>query len=204
MTESSTGIILSFDDGPTDSTTARILDLLEENGGRAVFFPVGERIRGREALLRRMVSLGCEIGNHTWHHDSMSRLTPEEYIASVKRTNEAVFDACGTQPVLLRPAGGVIRDQTLEAVRELGMSPVLWTVDPEDWKTRNTDMTVTRVLSDVREGRIVLLHDLYPATAAAAEILIPELIRRGFSLSTVGELVIPYGGLIPGHKYYAF
>lgn len=198
------GIVLSYDDGPSNNATERILDTLESCGCKAVFFPIGENIRGREHLLRRMVDLGCQVGNHTWEHEYMSQLSPDNFIASITRTNEAVFDACGVRPVLLRPPGGVVREETVQRIRELGMSIMLWNVDPRDWKTRDYKSTVDHVVSKAAEGKVVIMHDLYEEAADAAEILIPKLIRKGYRLSTVSELAVPYGGLIPGKKYYGF
>ena len=202
--ENRPGIIFSYDDGPSDTATGRILDTLEACGGKAVFFPIGENIRGREHLLRRMIALGCEVGNHTWHHDYMGRLSPDDFIASVKRTNESVFDACGVRPLLLRPPGGVILDETVQSLREIGMSIMLWNVDPRDWKSHNCASTVEHVSAIVAKGKVVIMHDLYNSTADAAEILIPDLTRRGYRFSTAGELAVPYGGLIPGKIYYGF
>lgn len=194
-------IALTFDDGPSEETTDRILSILEENGARATFFVIGNKVEKHAALLRRMVRNGCQIGNHGWDHDSLRRLTPEKGRLSIEKTSDAILRACGTAPVVMRSPGGETDSAILKTVEDLGLSCIKWSVDPWDWKTRNARETLERVLREVSDGDIVLLHDIYTETADAARYLIPELVRRGFSLVTLEELASDRGGLEPGRLY---
>ena len=98
------------------------------------------------------------------------------------QTNQTVAAACGVSPVLMRPPGGARDAASLSAVGSVGMTAVVWSVDTKDWKTRNKQMTVDAVRNQVKDGDIILMHDLYTTTAEAAEVIIPELIKRGYQL----------------------
>ncbi|MDO5131927.1 MAG: polysaccharide deacetylase family protein [Eubacteriales bacterium] len=197
-------IALTFDDGPAPGSTDRILDALEQAGARATFFVVGNRVADHAERLRRMKRDGHQIGCHTWNHEYISEISRSELKASLQKTNDAVLKACGTLPEIMRPPGEKHSEDSLKTVGETGMPAVLWSVDPRDWERRNTQFIIDYVLRHVQGGDIVLLHDLYHTTAAAAEYLIPELIRRGFSLLTIKELSDRTGGMMPGRRYYHF
>ena len=148
-----------------------------------------------------MVRNGCQIGNHSWDHDSLRRLTPEKGRLSIEKTSDAILRACGTAPAVMRSPGGETDSAILKTVEDLGLACIKWSVDPCDWRTRNARETLERVLREVSDGDIVLLHDIYTETADAARYLIPELVRRGFSLVTLEELASDRGGLEPGRLY---
>lgn len=199
-------VALTFDDGPNAAVTNRILDSLEQNGGRATFFMVGNRIHGQAntAAVQRMAALGCEVGNHTFEHKEIVKMTAPEIQAQLTQTNQTVAAACGVSPVLMRPPGGARDAASLSAVGSVGMTAVLWSVDTKDWKTRNKQMTVDAVLNQVKDGDIILMHDLYTTTAEAAEVIIPELIKRGYQLVTVSEMASVRGGMEAGKSYSQF
>lgn len=197
-------IALTFDDGPRASVTNRILDSLAANGGRATFFMVGTSINGNAAVIQRMVSQGCEVGNHTNDHKYLSKLGAEGITSQLGAVNQKVAAACGVSPVLMRPPGGYINDNTLAVLKNLGMPAIMWSIDTRDWQHRNPQKTIETVLTQVKDGDIILMHDLYETTAQAAEVLIPELTARGYQLVTVSELASYRGGMQPGHKYSQF
>lgn len=197
-------IALTYDDGPSPKATPRILAKLEEYGGRATFFMVGKMAEKNTDLVRRMVEQGCEVANHTYDHTLMTKVAPEELAAQLARTNQVVSDASGISPVLMRPCGGAQSDVGMTVVGAISMPAVLWSVDTLDWKTRDAQSTVNTVLEKVKDGDIILMHDLYEATAEASEILIPELVNRGFQLVTVSELASYRGGMLPGRTYSKF
>ena len=199
-------VALTFDDGPSSNVTNRILTALEAVGGRATFFMVGNRVSGANAAcVARMVADGCEVGNHTYTHVYLSKLSTEGIHSSVNQTNAAISAACGVTPKVTRPPGGYHNASTDAALAAVGQSAIMWSVDTLDWKTRNTQSTVNAVLNTVKDGDIVLMHDLYDATAGAAEIIIPELVNRGYQLVTVSEMAdARAGGLVPGKAYSSF
>jgi len=193
-------VALTWDDGPAASTTA-ILDALEAVGGHATFFVVGERVQYYEDTIKRAVSLGCEIGNHTWGHVYLDRLDAAGIAAQLTQTNDKVEQVTGVRPVIMRPTGG----RVTESVKaNAGMPMIYWSVDTEDWKTKNTQSTVDAILNNVKDGDIILMHDLYEATAAAAQQVIPELVNRGYQLVTVSEMAAARGKLENGVVYFNF
>ncbi len=192
-------VALTYDDGPYSPVTNRILDALEQVGGRATFFVVGNRVAGCASVIRRAGALGCQIGNHSWDHTDLTGLDEAHILEQIDRCNAAVRDVLGTEPTMVRPVGGAVNSLVHDAVH---YPMILWSVDTEDWRTENADATCRAVLEQVEDGDIILMHDLYPATAEASERLIPELVRRGFQLVTVEELA-RYRGYEPvAHTTY--
>ena len=197
-------VALTYDDGPSASTTPRILARLAEQGGRATFFMVGKQAERNMDIVKQMVEQGCEVANHTYDHTLMTKVAPEELASQLARTNQVISDASGISPILMRPCGGARSDAGMNVVGAISMPAVLWSVDTLDWKTRDAQNTINTVLENVKDGDIILMHDLYDATAEASEIIIPELINRGFQLVTVSELSAYRGGMLPGKTYSKF
>ncbi len=193
-------IALTFDDGPA-SGTSRILDALEANGQVATFFVVGSNAKIYQDTLRRADELGCEIGNHTYNHPSLSRLAASQIVNEIALTNEYIRSATGHDADVLRPPYGAFNDTVRQ---NAGVPLILWSIDTRDWETRNTQSTINSVLSNVRDGDIILMHDIHPSTVDAAVYLIPELVSRGYQLVTVSELAEYRGGMTAGSAYYSF
>ena len=196
-------IALTFDDGPSD-VTMRVLDVLEKAGGLATFFVLGKQVADHTAQLKRMVAGGFQIGNHTWSHEYIRSIPADEVRRTIGLTNEAIRDACGVTPSIMRPPGGVWSDEALVVLEEMGLPAVFWNVDPRDWETKDAQSTIDHVLDRAEDGRIVIMHDLYEATADAVEAIVPELVSRGYELLTVSELASSRGGMRPGARYYGF
>lgn len=197
-------VALTYDDGPSRDSTPRILKKLQECGGRATFFMVGNRAEKFKGTIAQMVEQGCEVANHTYDHTLMTKVAPEELERQLVLTNQVVAQAGGVTPVLMRPCGGATNDAGMGVAGAISMPAVLWSVDTLDWKTRNAEATVSAVLDHVKDGDIILMHDLYETAAQASEVIIPELIRRGYQLVTVSELASYRGGMTPGQSYYKF
>ena len=196
-------IALTFDDGPSE-TTGRVLDVLERTAAKATFFVTGIRVSRHERELKRMVSNGFQIGNHTWNHDYMDGISEDELRRSISRTSDAIRSACGVAPTVVRPPGGVCDDASLAVLADMGLAAVFWNVDSRDWETRDAQSTVDHVLDRAKDGRVVIMHDLYESTADAVEVIVPALVSRGFELVTVDELAKDRGGLELGTKFYGF
>ena len=197
-------IALTFDDGPRAAVTNRILDCLQQYGGRATFFMVGSNVDGNAAAVQRMAAQGCEVGNHTYNHKYISKIGQSGIISQVGDTNQKIAAICGISPVVMRPPGGYIDGASLAVLGTMGMPAIMWSIDTRDWQHRNPQKTINNVLSQVRDGDVILMHDIYSTTADAAVVLIPELTARGFQLVTVSELASFRGGIAPGHKYSQF
>ena len=196
-------IALTFDDGPSGATS-RILDALEANGGRATFFMVGNRMRSYPSVINRMVALGCEPASHTWDHSYLTKLSEGQILSNLNQVDDTLQLIAGVRTVIVRPPGGYINDASKAALAKRGTPAVLWSIDTLDWKTRNAQKTIDTVLSNVKDGDIILMHDLYETSADAAAVLIPELKNRGYQLVTVSELASYRGGMQPGHTYSRF
>lgn len=193
-------VALTYDDGPS-IYTPRILKTLKENNSVATFFVVGNRVPMYSDTVKKAYDMGCEIGNHTYEHKSLPNLSETEVKRQISKTNKEVKKAIGEKPVVMRPTGGATNTHIKKWV---GMPSIIWSVDTLDWKTRNADSTRRAVLNRVKDGDIVLMHDLYSATATASETIIPELVRRGYQLVTVSELAECRGGMKETGAYYSF
>ena len=193
-------VALTYDDGPSQYTSA-ILDLLEQHGSAATFFVVGQRVNSYPDILKRACELHCEIGNHTYSHKTLTKISISEIQSQINMTNDAVRAITGISPVVMRPPGGA-HNGTVEG--SVGMPVILWSIDTLDWRTRNAARTQAAVLESVSDGDIVLMHDLYQQTASASSVIIPELVRRGYQLITVSELADCRGGMTAGGVYRTF
>ena len=178
-------IALTFDDGPNKETTSEILDELEKNDAHATFFVVGKQAKQCPDILKRQIANGHEIGNHTFSHSTLTKLNVKNIKSEIEKTEKIVEKATDQLPKLVRAPGG----STNEQVKNIVNKPFIhWSVDPKDWKTRDTQQTIELVLKNAADGDIVLMHDIYPATVQAVKKIVPELINRGFSLVTVSEM----------------
>jgi peptidoglycan-N-acetylglucosamine deacetylase len=178
-------VALTFDDGPSQVQTPAILETLDRLGAHATFFEEGRHVRGREALMRQILALGDEIGNHSFHHP----VDPGE--AELASTQEAIRDATGFTPCLFRPPYGELNGAEEAAARANGLQMVFWTLDSEDDTHPGVGPIRARVVRRTEPGSIVLLHDggRHPQTVRAIAGIVEGLQRRGFRLVTVTELL---------------
>ena len=177
-------VALTFDDGPRRGTTERLLDGLKERGAKATFFLIGQQIEDNAALVARMAEEGHQIGNHTWSHQRLDGILPDEAAQEVARTEAALEALLGGGEYWLRPPYG----QVAEGV-ELGVPMVKWCVDPRDWESRDAEKVARAVLECVEPGSIVLLHDIYPTSVDAALRVVDRLQEEGYWFVTVEELL---------------
>ena len=165
---------------------------------------VGNRVPGTQAVVQRMNALGCEVANHTYEHKYLTKAGDAGIRSQVGLTNQKITEACGVTPTLVRPPGGFYNQASLDTLGSMGMAAVMWDIDTLDWKTRNAQNTINVVLNQVKDGDIVLMHDIYSTSADAAEVIIPELVNRGYQLVTVSEMAQYRGGIQAGHVYNRF
>lgn len=194
-------VALTFDDGPSANTDL-ILDTLAKYDAKATFFVVGTQADYYRDELQREVNEGMEIGNHTWDHMTLKFHSKEEIQEQLDKNDELLMDLIGFTPTIMRPTGGGV-DETV--VTSVGRPMIQWDVDTLDWETKDPETTISRALDLVEDGSIILMHDLYQATAEASVDLIPALNDLGYKMVTISELAEAYGyDLEPGGIYYAF
>ena len=194
-------IALTFDDGPHDIYTARILDALKKCGGRATFFVLGQRVGTHSEILNRMLEEGSEIGNHSYSHPLLTTSTTEKIKKEISKTQDAIYKVTGYTPKLVRPTYGAVNQMVRSAIN---YPMIEWSVDTEDWKSRNVDMIVKEAMKGAKDGAIILMHDVYPTTATAAEKVIAKLTKEGYQLVTISELFEYRGnGLNAGREYFS-
>ena len=188
-------IALTFDDGPSQHTIT-ILDALEQYGAVATFFVTGNRIAIFRNIVQRAFNMGNEISNHSWSHKLLTRLSKNGISAQILAANAAIESVTGAPPSNMRPTYGAINDRVIYVAAELELPMILWSLDPSDWLTRDPDKTYERIMENVKDKDIILLHDLHEPTAEAMVRVIPALVDRGFQLVTVSELMY-YSGITP-------
>lgn len=188
-------VALTYDDGP-GRYTGQLLDHLKAAGVPATLFVVGANVERLAPLLQRAQAQGIEIGNHTWSHRDLAKLTPDQQAGEVNRTADAIQQATGSRPKVLRPPYGSLN----QATRGLGYAVVNWDIDTEDWKNRDVATTTQRALAGVQTGSIVLMHDIHASSVQATPGIIAELKNRGFTLVTLDQLL---GTPQAGTLYYS-
>ncbi len=182
-------IALTFDDGPDAGTTPVLLDGLKERSVKATFFVIGENIEkdGNKAVIERMHEEGHLIGNHTYHHVNLAGLTKEEAHRELAMTDELITGITGEEVLLVRPPFGAFPERMEE---ELDKLYIKWTVDPLDWTTENVDEIVRRVVTEVEENDIILLHDCYESSVEAALRIVDVLQDEGYEFVTADRLLV--------------
>lgn len=180
-------IALTFDDGPSRKYTPILLDGLKERGVHATFFLMGKNIEGEEDIVKRMSEEGHLIGNHSYEHIQLTKAGAKAVCEAVEHTQEQIEAITGKRPEYIRPPYG---DWNEELEEEIGMTPVLWSLDSLDWKLKNTGKIIHQVLKDVKDGDIILLHDIFPSSVEAALELIDILQKEGYVFVTADELLI--------------
>jgi len=191
-------VALTFDDGPGPYTT-RLLAMLRKAKVHATFFSVGEMVAARPKVEKQIAKDGHEIGNHSWSHPDLPKLTSAAISSQLDRTARQIAKATGTKPTLVRPPYGAYSPRVRKLIGGDHDAVVLWSVDPLDWKYRNSNSVYSRVTSQTKPGSIVLMHDIHGTTVAAVPRIIANLRARHYHFVTVSEL---YGGhLKSGHVY---
>ncbi|MCG5239684.1 polysaccharide deacetylase family protein, partial [Azospirillum doebereinerae] len=177
---------LTFDDGPHRTVTRQVLDVLNKEGVRATYFPVGKIAQNYGDLIRDFVAGGHEIGNHSLTHSDLRAMDAEGQRYEIAETNR-ILRSFGANPVLFRPPYGRYSNEMLNVAREERMGSVLWTVDTRDWKVRDADKIVQHIKTAGGTGNVFLMHSTYPTTALALPRVIAELRAKGCEFVTLSE-----------------
>lgn len=177
-------VAFTFDDGPS-KYTLDIANILEEYNASATFFEVGYNIKAHPEITKELSERGFEIANHTTDHSKLTKLTETKYLSKINDNNAIFKELTGKDMPYLRPPYGSYNDK-IKA--KAGVPIVTWSLDTRDWESRNKDKVIEMVINNIKEGDIILFHDLYESTRNAVKELMPLLKEQGYQAVSVGEL----------------
>ena len=196
-------VALTFDDGPSGRFTEALLDGLYDRGARETFLLCGYRVAQYPELTQRIFDEGHEIGFHGYSHKTMKGMSRRAIAQEIQDTEVLLPEGC--HPRFLRPPGGFLSDPVVQVAQARGLPILKWSVDPKDWATNDTAAIEASVLNRIRDGDIVLLHDMSESSVRAALAIVDQLLEEDFEFVTVSELVrIRQARLVPGKEYTAF
>lgn len=190
-------LALTFDDGPNDPWTTRLLEMLSRHHVRATFFMIGSYVRQHPGIARVVRDAGHEIGNHTFSHPNLIFAAPASVHAELAQCNAAIEDAAGQRAVFFRPPFGGRRPDVLRAVTAAGLQTIMWRASSYDWSMPTSDAIVNKVTRRIRGGEVILMHDGShrsfgfdrSRTVAAANELIRRYRDQGYEFLSVGEML---------------
>ena len=196
-------VALTFDDGPSGRYTRQLLEGLRERDVKATFLLCGYRVQQYPQLTEQIFREGHEIGYHGYSHGNMKTMSRRDIARELQDTLALLPEGCS--PVFLRPPGGACSDAVIQVAKARQVAILSWSVDPRDWATRDTVAVESAVLSSVRDGDIILLHDMSDSSVRAALDIIDALQRQGFRFVTVSELAdLRDVAITPGQVYRHF
>ena len=179
-------LALTFDDGPSEYTIT-LSEGLKERGVQATFFLLGEIMERNEAAVKQLAQDGHLLGNHSYHHVQLNKLSQSKACQEIVKTNNLIYEYTGIYPMYVRPPYGEW-DTKLDC--GIDMIPVFWSVDSLDWKLKNTDQIVKKVLAQVEDGDIILMHDGYSTSVEAAFQIVDNLKKEGFRFVTADKMIV--------------
>jgi peptidoglycan-N-acetylglucosamine deacetylase len=190
-------LALTYDDGPNDPHTQRLLDVLARHNVRATFFMIGRYVRQRPDIVRELVRAGHEVGNHTFTHPLLIFKSAQEVRSEVEQCDKALTDAVGEHPNLFRPPFGGRRPAVLRIARRMGLEPIMWNVTGYDWNVSAAEPIEHKVASQVRGGNVILLHDgghrefgaNRSYTVTATDRLISRYKSEGYEFVTIPQMM---------------
>lgn len=185
-------VALTFDDGPHPRFTKEILSILEEYGVTATFFIIGVNAENYPESLKMIIDAGCEIGNHTYSHTRIDKMSENEVEAELLKCEEILFSMTGQHTKLFRPPEGRVSENILSASGKHEYDVILWSIDTLDWSHNPSDNICAVVKDNLTGGDIILMHDYISGkntTCEALRRLIPDLLSKGYTFVTVSELI---------------
>ena len=184
-------VALTFDDGPSPKYTPLLLDGLKERNVHATFFLLGKNIKKNQKLVQRMQREGHLLGNHTYNHVQLDKISETTAKQEILRTNNEIYETAGIYPEYMRPPYGAWK-KNLELCVE--MFPVFWDIDTLDWKSQNVEAILETAGDRPEDGSIILMHDEYETSVEAAFLLIDRLKKTGYEFVTVDKLISDCAG----------
>ena len=190
-------VALTYDDGPNDPHTLRLLEVLSRHNVHATFFLIGRYVKQRPDIAKNIAEAGHVIGNHTFNHPNLIFASAQQTRLEIENCRQALSDAVGKHSPLFRPPFGGRRPGTLTIVRSMGLEPVMWRVAGHDWKGKPADFVQRQVQKRLRGGDVILLHDggdvAFGAdrspTVIASDRLISSCKAQGYEFATISEMM---------------
>nr|WP_106782447.1 polysaccharide deacetylase family protein [Lysinibacillus timonensis] len=180
-------VALTFDDGPHPTITLQILNLLDKYNAKATFFVVGNRVKAYPDIAIETLKRGHEVGNHTWNHASLTKLTSDQVLEQLQSTNQAIKNVTGQYPTVFRPPYG---DKNERVLNLIDLPVVMWSIDTLDWKYRDSSNLLPIIKNKMHNNAIILMHDIHQSTANGLEDVLIYLQSEGYEFVTVSELMI--------------
>ncbi len=205
VTADSKLVALTFDDGP-GPYTAQLLDAMKQRGIPGTFFVLGQKVDQYPALIQRMAAEGHVVGNHSYGHQNLKKLSPEGIRSEMDACSARIEQLIGHQPLVMRCPGGNYNDAVKAYAAEAKMPIIQWDVDTRDWESRDVNAILTTTFEGryrVQDGSIVLMHDIYGTTLEASIQMMDRLLLEGYTFVTVPQLLALRGGIRSGEVYTA-
>ena len=179
-------VALTFDDGPDPSNTPKLLELLKKEKVPATFFLVGQNVEMYPEVVKAIAKDGQTIGSHTYDHQDLSTLDESGMTNEITKTDQSIKKLTGKKPAYFRPPYGSVNAKAAELINR----PIIqWSVDSEDWKSKDAQMIIDKVTSSVYDGSIILLHDIHPETIAAVPEIIRDLKKEDYQFVSLDTLL---------------
>ena len=195
-------VAITFDDGPSSKYNAQFLEVLAQNKAHGTFFMVGTMMQDCQKCVLDTYNSGNEVASHTYNHINIKKNSVQEVNENIKKTDDLYYKITGDHIKYVRPPYGSYNKTNLENV---DYPLILWNVDPEDWRYHDAEKIVNHVMENVRDGSIILMHELYETSLEALEILLPKLYAEGYQVVSVGELAnLKEREILAGHAYRSF
>lgn len=191
-------VALTYDDGPSEISTAALLEILDKHDAHATFFVNGNHALENKELITAIVEQGSEIGNHTLDHVWLTKVDEAEAMRQVIGNEHLLRFLSGQEGVmLLRPPYGDINQEILD---QFNLPIVLWSADSRDWEVKNVERIIANVLSEIEDGGIIIMHDGYRTTVEATDELLKILREQNYKVVSVSEMFALKNQSMPLHE----
>ncbi len=183
-------VALTFDDGPHPTYTPKILDILKKHNAKATFFVLGSRVKSHPSIVARTVNEGSEVGVHTWNHPNLTKCSPSKVRKEIGDTLKVIQAASNYTPRTMRPPYGAVNANLVGMfAAEYNLSTIMWSIDTNDWRKPGIQKVINEAVNKAQPGSIILIHDIHGSSYEAVDGIVTGLIKRGYSLVTVSQLM---------------
>lgn len=192
-------VAFTFDDGP-GKYTINIMRTLLENDSKATFFELGNKMKYNQDIVKELTLKGMEVSSHTYSHKNLNNLSKENVLSEINSTNIIYNEITSSNIRYIRPPYGSLNE---EVKKEVNMPIILWSLDTKDWLYKDSDKIYNYIINNIKDGDIILMHDIHETTLEAVKKVLPILKEMGFKITTVSELSSIKGYTIENGKVYS-